>query len=67
MMTIEHVTREINRILAAIGAVEPKAAVPKRTEMAARKTAGPAAKKAVKTAGKPARAASKAESRLQGG
>jgi adenylate kinase len=26
MMTIEHVTREINRILAAIGAVEPKAA-----------------------------------------
>jgi adenylate kinase len=60
MMTIEHVTREINRILAAIGAVEPKAAVPKRTEMAARKTAGPAAKKAVKTAGKPARAASKA-------
>ena len=30
MMTIEHVTREINRILAAIGAVEPKAARPKR-------------------------------------
>src|ERR1700694_2243186 len=29
MMTIEHVTREINRILAAIGAVEAKA--PKRT------------------------------------
>ena len=28
MMTIEHVTREINRILAAIGAVEPKAARP---------------------------------------
>ena len=28
MMTIEHVTREINRILAAIGAVEPKAAKP---------------------------------------
>jgi adenylate kinase len=26
MITIEHVTREINRILAAIGAVEPKAA-----------------------------------------
>ena len=26
MMTIEHVTREINRILSAIGAVEPKAA-----------------------------------------
>ena len=29
MMTIEHVTREINRILAAIGAVELKAAAPK--------------------------------------
>src|ERR1700710_710540 len=28
MMTIEHVTREINRILAAIGAGEPKAATP---------------------------------------
>ena len=28
MMTIEHVTREINRILSAIGAVEPKAARP---------------------------------------
>ena len=28
MMTIEHVTREINRILAAIGAVEPKASRP---------------------------------------
>jgi adenylate kinase len=44
MMTIEHVTREINRILAAIGAVEPKAA---------RKAgkAGPA--KRASTAGKP--------------
>ena len=30
MMTIEHVTREINRILSAIGAVEPKAAKPWR-------------------------------------
>jgi adenylate kinase len=29
MMTIEHVTREINRILAAIGAVEPKTPKPK--------------------------------------
>jgi adenylate kinase len=60
MMTIEHVTREINRILAAIGAVEPKAAAPKRAEMAARKTAKPVAKKAAKTAGKPAKAAAKA-------
>ena len=43
MMTIEHVTREINRILAAIGAVEPKAARPavsaKKAGGAARKTA----------------------------
>ena len=34
MMTIEHVTREINRILAAIGAVEPKAASGSRPERA---------------------------------
>src|SRR6476469_8303943 len=60
MMTIEHVTREINRILAAIGAVEPKAAAPKRAEMAARKTAKPVAKKAAKPAGKPAKKAAKA-------
>ena len=39
MMTIEHVTREINRILSAIGAVEPKggakAAAPARKAMGA--------------------------------
>src|SRR5947199_6163921 len=43
MMTIEHVTREINRILAAIGAVEPKAgraaAPAKKATAATRKTA----------------------------
>ena len=55
MMTIEHVTREINRILSAIGAVEAKgevkAAAPARTAAgAARKTATPAGKKAAKTA-----------------
>jgi adenylate kinase len=55
MMTIEHVTREINRILSAIGAVEPKAAAP-----AAAKAARPAAKKAAKTAKKAAKAAPKA-------
>jgi adenylate kinase len=55
MMTIEHVTREINRILSAIGAVEPKAAVP-----AAAKAARPATKKAAKTAKKAAKAAPKA-------
>src|SRR5213078_1056790 len=60
MMTIEHVTREISRILTAIGAMEPKAAAPKRAETAARKTARPAAKKAAKTARKPAKAAPKA-------
>lgn len=53
MMTIEHVTREINRILAAIGAVEPKAAAPA-------KAAKPATKKTAKTARKPAKTAPKA-------
>jgi adenylate kinase len=46
MMTIEHVTREINRILAAIGAVEAKAA--KKT--AARKASRPAGRRAAKSA-----------------
>src|SRR3982075_4451375 len=66
MMTIEHVTREINRILAAIGAVEPKAvraAAPARKATAAsRKTVGLAsktAKKATKTARKAGKPASK--------
>jgi adenylate kinase len=59
MMTIEHVTREINRILTAIGAVEAKAAkkaaAAKRTASGAKKAAG----KASKSAGKGARAARK--------
>jgi adenylate kinase len=63
MMTIEHVTREINRILAAIGAVEPKAAksaAPARKAAAAsRKTARPAGKKAAKTARKATKPAPK--------
>jgi len=63
MMTIEHVTREINRILAAIGAVEPKASRPavsaKKAGGATRKTAKPAGKKAVKTTRKAAKAAPK--------
>jgi adenylate kinase len=63
MMTIEHVTREINRILSAIGAVEPKVAKPavsaKKAGGAARKTAKPAGKKAAKTAKKAAKAAPK--------
>ena len=64
MMTIEHVTREINRILSAIGAVEPKAskaaAPAKQAKAGARKTAKPAGKKAAKTAGKAAKSAPKA-------
>jgi adenylate kinase len=68
MMTIEQVTREINRILAAVGAVEPKAAAPARKASgAARKTAGRVGKKAAKTvrkAAKPARKAGKPASRM---
>jgi len=60
MMTIEHVTREINRILAAIGAAEPNAAAPKLAPGAARKTAGTMDKKAPKTVGRPAKVAAKA-------
>jgi adenylate kinase len=59
MMTIEHVTREINRILAAIGAVETKAAKKPAARKASR-AAGRTAKKAVKAAKKPAKAAPKA-------
>ena len=59
MMTIEHVTREINRILAAIGAVEAKAA--KKADAAKRvaKIAKPAARKASKGAKKSAEASKK--------
>jgi adenylate kinase len=59
MMTIEHVTREIYRILAAIGAVEAKSAK-KAAIKAAAKSPGKAAKvvkkaaKAPRKAGKPA-------------
>jgi adenylate kinase len=54
MMTIEHVTREINRILTAIGAVEAKAA-----KKAAQAAAGRASKPARKRAGASAKAAKK--------
>jgi adenylate kinase len=66
MMTIEHVTREINRILAAIGAVEAKAAkkaaeaAAGRAAKPARKRAGPSGKTARKTAAKPVKTARKA-------
>src|ERR1700737_3808144 len=48
MMTIEHVTREINRILAAIGAVEAEA-----SKKAAAKRTAKAAKAAPRKAAKP--------------
>ena len=71
MMTIEQVTREINRILAAVGAVEPKvgakaAAPARKAPGAARKSVGRAGKKPAKTtkkAAKPARKAAKAASK----
>jgi adenylate kinase len=63
MMTIEHVTREINRILSAIGAVEAKAASKAAGKAsaarAAKKGAQPAAKKASKPPGKAAKASRK--------
>src|SRR6202158_3470397 len=54
MMTIEHVTREINRILAAIGAVEAKAASKAAGKASAAKEAKKGAKPAAKVASKPA-------------
>jgi adenylate kinase len=50
MMTIEHVTREINRILAAIGAVDAKAALKVAKAKPAAKAAKPAVRKASKSA-----------------
>src|SRR6478672_7927034 len=56
MMTIEHVTREISRILAAIGAVEAKAS---RKPGVAKRTARPGARKVSKAAARGTRAAGK--------
>src|SRR5580704_11654856 len=50
MMTIEHVTREINRILAAIGAVEAKASQKAGKAKPAARVAKPAPRKAPKPA-----------------
>jgi adenylate kinase len=55
MMTIEHVTREIGRILAAIGAVEAKTA-----QKVAKKPAKKASRTVAKAANKPVKAAKKA-------
>jgi adenylate kinase len=60
MMTIEHVTREINRILAAIGAVEAKAAQKAAARRAPAKGAKKAAKAPSRTAGKAAKGPKKA-------
>ncbi len=64
MMTIEHVTREISRILAAIGAVEAKAAKKaagaRRNAKKGQASAGRPARKASKTAAKRAKAPGKA-------
>src|SRR6202035_3163516 len=62
MMTIEHVTREINRILAAIGAVEAKAAkkAAGRVAKPARKRAAASGNTARKVADKPVKTARKA-------
>jgi adenylate kinase len=62
MMTIEHVTREISRILSAIGAVEgkaKKAGTAKRSSKGAKKSGKPTAKKTVKPASKGAKKAAR--------
>src|SRR4051794_24377667 len=65
MMSIEQVTREVYRILAAVGAVEPKrdakaAAPARKASGGASKTAGRAGKKAAKTAKRATKSAPKA-------
>ncbi len=79
MMTIEAVTREIDRILSAIGVVEAKAAkkadtakrIAKRAAKAARKSPGKAARKSAKkgskAAGKGAKVAKPAAKRVKKG
>jgi adenylate kinase len=67
MMTVEHVTREIGRILTAIGAVEAKAkkvAAARRTAKGSKKGAESAARKASKPATGGARASRKAAKAL---
>ncbi len=61
MMTIEHVTHEIGRILAAIGAIEPN--TPKKAAKPAAKAAGRKASNPAKKAPGGARKAAKAGSR----
>src|SRR3954471_24498634 len=67
MMTIEHVTREINRILSAIGAVgaaaHSKAGTPKRSARASKKGRKAAPKRAGKPGGKRTEKAARASSK----
>ena len=67
MMTIEHVTREINRILSAIGAVgaaaPSKAGTPRRSGKASKKGRKAAPKRSGKPAGKRTEKASRASSK----
>ena len=70
MMTIEHVTREINRILAAIGAVEARAAAKAGAAKAAKKAANKpvkTARKGLKASGKAAKATGNAAKPVPGG
>jgi adenylate kinase len=63
MMTIEHVTREINRLLAAIGAVEEAKSGKKAAKAAAGRASKPASKRAEasgKSVSKPVKTARKA-------
>ncbi|THD56619.1 MAG: adenylate kinase [Bradyrhizobium sp.] len=70
MMTIEHVTREINRILAAIGAVDAKASQKADKAMPAATAARPAVRKAPKSsrrAAAPKKAAKAVKAASKGG
>src|SRR5262249_38680372 len=68
MMTIEQVTREINRILAAIGATEAKVAAKAAARKASVRKAKPAktTKKPAKTARNAAKGAKKAAKKVSG-
>jgi adenylate kinase len=67
MMTIEHVTHEINRILAAIGAVEAKAEAKIAEKAAAKRIAKGASKGAPRVVKTAARKASRPSGKAAGG
>jgi adenylate kinase len=66
MMTIEHVTHEIDRILAAIGAVDAKSAKKAEAAKRAARTANKTAKTAKKAARPPAKKAAKSTAKRAG-